>query len=152
MVEYGTIKKAIENSTGKTNIVDAQVKVPVDIQDHWGEAVTLQASAAQTASGNGSDVDVERFVMAEICIDVTAVSGTFNAGEGLRVIVEGKDEITGKYRTLYDSDSSLGGKITTVTTDWLTITTLAFRYLRVRWEISGSTPSFTFSVTGQFKA
>jgi len=136
----------------KINFSRTEVLQPIDIQNHWGEAVTLLASGARTSSGNGADVDVERFVMGELCIDVTGVSGDFASGEGLRVIVEGKDEVTGKYKVIYDSDESLGGKITKPVTDWFTITNLAFRILRVRWEISGTNPSFTFSVTMQGKA
>ena len=140
MVEYGTIKKAIENATVQTNI-----------QNRLSDTIIFQQSSTQTASGTGNDIDVGKYIVGEICIDVTNVSGTFNAGEGLRILIEGKDETTGKYRTLYDSDSSLGSRITNITTDWLTITSLAFRYIRVRWEISGTSPSFTFSVSGQFK-
>ena len=138
--------------TIKVNLKASEIKQPVDIQDHWGEAVTLLASGARTASGTGSEVNVERFIIGELCIDVTAVSGTFLSGEGLRVIVEGKDEVSGKWKVLYDSDVSLGAKITTTVTDWMTIEKLPFRILRVRWEISGTTPSFTFSVSMQGKA
>ncbi|RLE41483.1 hypothetical protein DRJ19_05790, partial [Candidatus Woesearchaeota archaeon] len=88
----------------------------------------------------------------ELCIDVTEVSGTFASGEGLRVIVEGKDEVSGKYKTIYDSYDKTGGMITSPTTLWEPITDLAFRLLRVRWEISGTDPSFTFSVSMQAKA
>jgi len=153
-----TIKNSIYSSFDpivnalKVTITNSEIKMPTDVQDHWAEAVTLLASGARIASGNGSDVDVGRFIMGEICIDVTAVSGTFAAGEGLRVIVEGKDEVTGLYKTIYDSNSSLGEPITAPTTDWMTINTLAFRVIRVRWEITGTTPSFTFSVSMQAKA
>ena len=139
------------NNNLKIVLATSEILQPVDIQDHWAEAVTLLASGARTTSGNGSDVDIGRFIAGELCIDVTAVSGTFATGEGLRVIVEGKDEVSGKYKVVYDSYDSLGGMITSPTTDWLTITTLAFRLLRVRWEITGTDPSFTFSVSLQAK-
>ncbi|RLI83693.1 hypothetical protein DRP04_00810 [Archaeoglobales archaeon] len=133
-------------------LANSEILQPIDIQSHWGEAVTLLASGERTADGTGDDVNVEKFMVGELCIDVTAVSGAFASGEGLRVIVEGKDEVSGKYRTIYDSYDSLGAMITSPITDWLTITTLAFRLLRVRWEISGTDPSFTFSVSMQGKA
>ena len=133
-----------------------EVLLAVEIQSHWGEGVTLLASGARTSSGKGSDVDVERFLYGELHLSVTAVSGTFASGEGLRVIVEGKDEITGDYKIIYDSadpeKSNIGAMITSPVDDWLPITMLAFKHLRVRWEISGSDPSFTFSVTLQAKA
>jgi len=140
------------DSNLKANLTTTEIKLPTDVQDHWAEAVTLLASGARTSNGSGNDVDVGRFITGELCIDVTAVSGSFASGEGLRVIVEGKDEVSGKYKTIYDSYDSLGGMITSPITDWLTITTLAFRLLRVRWEISGTDPSFTFSVSLTAKA
>jgi len=136
----------------KINLATSEIKLPVDIQDHWAEAVTLLASGARTASGIGSDVDVGRFLYGTICVDVTAVSGTFGTGEGLRVIVEGKDEVTGKYTTLYDSFKSVGTMIKQVTTDFYDVDLSRFRIIRVRYIISGTTPSFTFSVSMQAKA
>jgi len=137
------------------NVSQAEILTPVDVQSHWGEAVTLKASGAETATGTGTDVDIERFITGVICIDVTAVSGTFAAGEGLKVVIEGKDEVSGKYKTLYDTSADPDvGMITAPTTVWYEMTQndMAFRYIRARWEITGTTPSFTFSVTGQFKA
>jgi len=140
------------NNLLRITVAGSEIQQAMDIQNHWTEAVTLLASGARTTSGEGEDVNVGRFMVGELCIDVTAVSGTFASGEGLRVIVEGKDEVSGKYKTIYDSDESLGAKITSPTTDWLSITTLAFEKLRVRWEISGTDPSFTFSVSMTGKA
>ena len=114
------------------------IKVPVDVQDHWVEAVTISASSAKTTSGNTADIDVGKFLHAEVCLDVTAASGT---SQTLTFYLEGKDPVSGKYKTLWDP-----GTITAVGTFWLAITTLAFKYLRARWVIGGGTPSFTFSV------
>lgn len=125
-------------------LVETTIKQPVDIQDHWVEPVVLLPSAARTASGSGSDVDVGRFICAELCLDVTAVSGT---SPTLDVYIEGKDQYTGKYKVLFSQTG-----ISAVSTYWFTITTLAFRYLRVRWAIGGTSPSFTFSVSGEFKS
>ena len=140
------------NNLLKISIAKFEVTSPTAIRDHWAEAVTLLESGTYSTSGNGSDVDVGRFIMAEICIDVTSVSGTFAAGEGLRVYIEGKDEISGKYKTIYDSYVDLGSMITSPTTLWVTITSLAFRLLRVRYEITGTDPAFTFGVYMQGKA
>jgi len=142
------------DATGNLKIVisDSDIQVPTDARNHWYEDVTLLSSAARTSSGTGSDVDVGRFLFGDLCIDVTAVSGSFAAGEGLRVIVEGKSEVSGKYKTLYDSYVSLGDYITSTTTDWMPIDQISFKYLRVRWTISGTDPSFTFSVSMTAKA
>ena len=144
------------NNNLKIVLAASEILQPVDIQSHWGEGVTLLASGARTTNGEGSDVDVERFICGELHLSVTAVSGTFDTGQGLRVIVEGKDEITGDYKIIYDSadpnKSNIGEMIISPTNDWYPIDMLAFKHLRVRWEINGTDPSFTFSVTLQAKA
>jgi len=144
------------NNNLKIVLAASEILQPTDIQSHWGEGVTLLASGVRTSSGERSDVDVERFICGELHLSVTAVSGTFDTGQGLRVIVEGKDEITGDYKIIYDSadpnKSHIGEMITSPVDDWLPITMNAFKHLRVRWEISGTDPSFTFSVTLQAKA
>jgi hypothetical protein len=122
----------------KIALVETNIKQPTDIQDHWQESVALVPSGARTASGNTADIDVGRFICAEICLDVTAVSGTTPT---LDVYIEGKDQVSGKYKTLFSQTG-----INAVGTYWFTITTLAFKYIRVRWVISGTSPSFTFSV------
>ncbi|MEM1523122.1 MAG: hypothetical protein QXU69_08850, partial [Thermofilaceae archaeon] len=128
----------------RVSLQETTIKQPVDVQDHWTESVVLLPSAARTASGAGSDVDVGRFLYAEVCVDVTAVSGTDPV---LNVYVEGKDRYTGKYKTLLSFEN-----ISSVQTLWGTITMLAFTLVRVRWTISGTSPSFTFSVSGEFKS
>jgi len=125
-------------------ILETTIKQPIDIQDHWQESVTLLPSAARTTSGNTADIDVGRFICAEICLDVTSVSGT---SPTLDVYIEGKDQVSGKYKVLFSQTG-----ITAVGTYWFTITTLAFKYLRVRWVIGGTTPSFTFSVGMEAKS
>ncbi|RLE65087.1 MAG: hypothetical protein DRJ47_06225 [Thermoprotei archaeon] len=133
----------------KTVISDSDIQVPTDARNHWYEAVTLLSSAARTSSGTGDDVDVGRFIAGVICIDVTAVSGT---SPSLDVIIEGKDEVSGKYKTIHSETG-----ITATGTYWKTITLstdppLAFKYIRARWTISGTDPSFTFSVSMSAKA
>jgi hypothetical protein len=122
----------------KAALVEATIKQPIDVQDHWQEGIALLPSAARTASGNTADIDVGRFICGEICLDVTAVSGT---NPTLDVYIEGKDQLSGKYKVLFSQTG-----ISAVGTYWFTITTLAFKYLRVRWVIGGTSPSFTFSV------
>jgi len=128
----------------KVSIEESSIKQPVDVQDHWVESVVLLPSAARTASGSTGDIDVGRFLYGEICIDITAVSGT---NPTLDVYIEGKDQYTGKYKILFSHTG-----LNSVQTIWDTITLLAFRYLRVRWVVGGSTPSFTFSVSAEMKS
>ncbi|MEM4975713.1 MAG: hypothetical protein QXT64_00135 [Desulfurococcaceae archaeon] len=128
----------------KVSVEESSIKQPVNIQDHWVESVVLLPSGARTASGNTGDIDVGRFLYGEICIDITAVSGT---NPTLDVYIEGKDQYTGKYKVLFSHTG-----LNSVQTIWDTITLLAFRYLRVRWVVGGTSPSFTFSVSGEFKS
>ncbi|MEM0459293.1 MAG: hypothetical protein QXZ31_05460 [Thermofilaceae archaeon] len=128
----------------RVSLQETTIKQPVDVQDHWTESVVLLPSAARTASGNTADIDVGRFLYAEVCVDVTAVSGTDPV---LNVYVEGKNRYTGKYKTLLSFEN-----ISSVQTLWGTISPLIFTLVRVRWTISGTSPSFTFSVSGEFKS
>ncbi|MEM3895380.1 hypothetical protein [Thermofilum sp.] len=128
----------------KISLQETTIKQPVDVQDHWCENVVLLASAARTSGGTSSDIDVGRFLHGEICINVTAVSGT---SPSLNVYVEGKDQYTGKYKVLHSSTG-----LNSVQTVWATVSPLIFTYIRVRWEISGTSPSFTFSVSMEGKS
>ena len=138
--------KAPKTATGnhKVALVETTIKQPVDIQDHWVESVALITSGARTASGTAPDVDVGRFLYAELCLDVTAVSGT---NPTLDVYIEARNQYTGKYKVLFQQTG-----ITAVGTYWFSLGPYAWRYLRVRWVISGTSPSFTFSVSGDFKS
>jgi len=74
-------------------------------------------------------------------LKVTGVSGTSPV---LNVYVEGKFEDTGDYKPLVYQEGITGTGV------WFfTITKLAFRFIRVRWAVSGTSPSFTFGVYAQ---
>lgn len=128
----------------KVSLQETTIKQPIDVQDHWSESVVLLPSAARTASGSTDDIDVGRFLYAEICVDITAVSGT---DPTLDVYIEGKNQYTGKYKILFSHTG-----LNAVQTIWDTIILLAFRYIRVRWVVGGSAPSFTFSVSAEMKS
>ena len=121
----------------KTSVEGASIKQPIDVQDHWQENVVLASSAARTASGNGSDIDVGRFLYGVVCLDVTAVSGT---SPTLDVYVEAKDQLSNKYKVVWQQTG-----ITGTGTFWSDVLTLPYKYVRVRWVIGGTSPSFTFS-------
>lgn len=102
-------------------------------------SVTLAASSTQTASGTGSSVDLTSpYSAVWVRLQVTAVSGS---SPTLQLIVE------------HSSDNSFFRTHTTQTAINTTgVTEFAAagldRYIRVRWVVGGSTPSFTFSVSG----
>jgi hypothetical protein len=117
----------------------------VAIYERYSGSITLAASATRTGSGNTDDIDVGRLMKGEICIDVTDVSGT---SPTLDVYVEGKDRVSGKYKTLF-SQTGINSTNTFWTPNPIDI---AFKYLRVRWVIGGTNPSFTFSVSLEGKS
>lgn len=99
------------------------------------------ASAARTSSGTGSALDLGLHTTALLALSVTAVSG---ASPTLAVVIETAPTSTGPVWT------SLGS--------FTTATAVAYeekrfpgakRFLRARWTIGGTGPSFTFSVAGQ---
>jgi hypothetical protein len=120
---------------------DAEAMLPVDIQARYKPPGATLYSGTVTASGDSVDIDVSTITALELILKVTAVSGT---NPVLSVYIEGKFEATGDYKPLVYQENI------TATGIWFsTITQLAFRYIRVRWVVSGTSPSFTFTVAGQ---
>lgn len=128
----------------KATITESFIKVPIDVQDHLAESLTLLPSDARTSSGTSSDIDVARFIVTDICVDVTAVSGT---SPTLSVYIEGRQRAIGKYRTLLSFEN-----ISATGTYCGLINPLAYSQIRVRWVVGGTSPSFTFAVVGEFKS
>jgi putative transposon-encoded protein len=122
------------------NIQGSDIMVPTDIQNRYKAPLTLY-SGTVTANGNSADVDVSPFSVLEVEIKVTSVSGTTPT---LSVYIEGKFENTGDYKTIVSQENITGAGI------WFaTINPCAFRYVRVRWVVGGTSPSFTFRVDAQ---
>lgn len=101
-------------------------------------AITLHASAAETASGTGTAVDIGDRTLLQLTCDWTVLSGT---GVNLQVFVEGsltQSNWTG-LRT-FGLSSTIGAVQLLVPE--------AMRYVRCRWVLSGTSPSATFAVIG----
>jgi hypothetical protein len=122
------------------DIQGTTIMVPTDIQNRYKAPLTLY-SGTVTANGNYTDIDVSPYSVLEIEIKVTAVSGT---SPTLDVYIEGKFENTGDYKTLASQTG-----ITATGIWYFTINPNAFRYIRVRWVVGGTSPSFTFRVDAQ---
>jgi len=128
------------SSNLKSDIANAEIMVPSDIQAVFKDKAVL-FSGTVTANGNTADIDMSRITVLEIELKVTSVSGT---NPTLSVYVEGKFEDSGDYKPLVYQENITGTGV------WfLTITKLAFRYIRVRWVLGGTSPSFTFAVYAQ---
>ena len=108
-----------------------------------GQRETLVASAARTASGNSGALEgFGPYDRAVIQLDVTAASGTTPS---MTVTVE--DTVDG---TNYNTVQAFAAK-TAVGREVIRITTPFSDTLRVSWAITGTTPSFTFSVSAYFE-
>jgi len=131
--------------------------------DRWRNNTekTVLPSGTRTASGNSADQTNFNARGVIVVIDITAVSGTFAAGEGLSISIRGKDPSSGKYFVLltdigpytapgtycmmvYPGATDAGAKITSENDIPLP------RTWRVEYYISGTNPSFTFSVGASY--
>lgn len=101
--------------------------------------LTLAASAARTATGTGTAAEPEATSNAYVTLGVTAASGT---SPTLNVTVQGQDA-AGAWFTLGTFTQATG-----VTSQTIAVP-IAGRAVRASWTIAGTTPSFTFSVTGE---
>jgi hypothetical protein len=125
----------------RVRIYASDIMVPTDLQSRYKPSSMTLYSGTVTASGNSSDIDVSTISAMEIEIKVTSVSGTTPT---LDVYVEGKFEVSGDYKPLAYQTGI------TATGSWFfTINPLIFRYIRVKWVVGGTSPSFTFAVYGQ---
>lgn len=102
---------------------------------------TLQASTTQTASGNGSAYEMADNGTLRLTLAITAASGTTPS---MTVSVDtSTDGSTG-----WTSVGTFAAQ-TTTTAGVRKMFTGLDRFARVSWTISGTTPSFTFSVVGE---
>lgn len=105
------------------------------------------ASSAHTASSDAGDLDVSKCRRIAVDINITAVSGS---SPTIQFFVDRKDA-NGIYYNLWSSSvTNATGQISTTIGAFATINQALGAIARLRWTITGSTPSFTFSasVTG----
>jgi hypothetical protein len=109
------------------------------------DLVNLHATAARTATGNATGVDVQAYD-GDIVLVLDSAAGT-GTTPTLDVKIQSADTLGGTYGDI------TGATFTQVTTSAsqqkLVISKdEAKRFLRVVYTVGGSTPSFTFSVNG----
>jgi hypothetical protein len=106
-----------------------------------GDMVSLADSAPRTTNGSGPAVAVEAHNTVRAQLNITAASGT-----------------TPSMTVTIETSSTGSGGWTTVGTAFAAATTTGVqrrvassldRFIRVTWAITGTTPSFTFSVSGE---
>jgi hypothetical protein len=106
-----------------------------------GDAVVLHASAARTANGAGPAVAVELHHTARLTLDVTAASGT---GPSMTVTIEHSPDGT----TWVAHPNGAFAAATAPGTQRKVLSGLD-RFVRAAYALTGTTPSFTFSVAGE---
>jgi hypothetical protein len=125
----------------RVRVEESTIIVPVDMQARYKSPGMTLFSGTATSSGNTADIDVSLYSILEIEVKVTSVSGTTPT---LDVYIEGKFEATGDYKVLASQTG-----ITATGIWFLVVNPLAFRFIRVRWLVGGTSPSFTFTVVAQ---
>lgn len=112
-----------------------------------GEDVTPVAAAARTANGNSGWLDALAFGQLSLTLAITAVGGDSN--ETLDVKVETASDSSGTNArdvASFAQATQPGG----ATTQRKTFAGLD-DYYRVSWTVGGTTPAFTFGVSGTGK-
>lgn len=101
-------------------------------------AIELRASSAATATGTGTAVDLTDRSLAQLTVDVTAMTGTTPS---IAFTFE---------HSIAQTNWLLLGVVDAATAIAATKVTLpgAYRYLRAKWTITGTGPSVTFAITG----
>jgi hypothetical protein len=125
----------------RVSIAAAAIITPVDLQARLKSPGMTLFSGTVTASGSTADIDISIYSILEIEIKVTSVGGT---SPTLDVYIEGKFEATGDYKVLASQTG-----ITTTGVWFLVINPLVFRFIRVRWVVGGTSPSFTVTIAAQ---
>jgi hypothetical protein len=126
----------------RAKIADSAIIVPVEKQAAYKPPPITLYSGTVTASGSTSDIDVSTLSSIRVMVKVTAVSGT---APTLDIYIEGKYEATGDWVPLL----SRTGITSTGVYELGQLDNLCFRYIRVRWVVGGTSPSFTFTVAAQ---
>lgn len=106
--------------------------------EHLVLVSTLHASAAATATGQSSGIDLGRYIEAVAELNVTAASGT---SPTLDVKFQTSDDDA----DWYDMDAAFA-QITAAAKPAVLKMTNFGRYVRAVWTIGGTTPSFTFTL------
>ena len=120
------------------------VITPVWCEPSTVDVVLNQASAAQTANGNTANLSVSQYHELAVGVNITAVTGT-SPSMTLNVDTLGADGI---WYTIYTSSAqtAAGAVVTSIGAGLATNQSFG-QTIRLRWTITGTTPSFTFSAS-----
>jgi hypothetical protein len=106
--------------------------------------VTLHASGAETATGNGTGVELGDKGTVRLLLVITAVAGT-NPTLDITIETSSDNGVADAWRSM----GTFAQQTATTTGVWKTFSG-ADRYVRSRRTIGGTgSPSFTYSITGE---
>jgi hypothetical protein len=108
--------------------------------------LTFHASGAETSSGVGSDIDVSTCTEGILFLNVTGFSGTVPS---MVVVMTSKDPVGGGYHELSRFATMASGSLPMKT--FMQLSGALGDKVRAEWTLTGSNPSFTFSVVGAMK-
>lgn len=118
-----------------------------------GSPFTLKASGAETASTTGAQVETPDSGSAHIEVNITASSGTTPT---MTVVIEGSNDAANWYTLgTFGANGFAPGSVATAPSNFTGVTgpvrgaVPAIQFLRYRSVIGGTTPSFTYTVTGE---
>jgi len=104
------------------------------------KSVVLAASAARTTTADGTPVEgINRDGPAAVFLDATAASGTTPT---LDVTIEEYDSVSAKWYVI-----ATFAQLVAVGRERIAVADLSGNRHRASWTITGTTPSFTFSVS-----
>jgi len=126
----------------RVRVEDSTIIVPVEEQSVYKLPGITLYSGTVTSSGNSADIDVSTIRSIRIMVKVTSVSGT---SPTLDIYIEGKYEATGDYVPLLIKT----GIAATGVYELGQLDNLCFRYIRVKWVLGGTSPSFGITVVAQ---
>lgn len=130
-----------ETGSGLQAGVTSEYRLKVDNKNSFINRTDV--STTETASGASETFDSEGFGMISSFVNVTAVSGT---NPTLDIMIDASDD--GSNWFAFQSFK----RFTATGNDRFQGTRLSGRYYRYSWTVSGSTPSFTFSIISTLKA
>jgi len=120
----------------------SSVILPVDVQARYKPTGSTVYSGTVNSSGNTSDINVSTFSSVRLMAKVTGMSGT---SPSISFYVDGKYDATGDYVTLL----SQANITSTGIYELGQLDNLTFNNIRVRWVVSGTSVSITFTVAMQ---
>lgn len=103
--------------------------------------ILQQAGTTVTANGTSATYDVSRFAEGVVVVNVTAVSGT---SPSMDLFIDTYDPINNVWAPITKLTGSPNSPISTVNSYAYPINNYG-RTIRLRWQLSGTNPSFTFS-------